>query len=108
MRGLSQEELAEAIQSKGSYIGRLERGEQNVQLQTLVKISEALHISVFALFDSNPFGHLHNKEWIWRVVHLLQEQSLVDQERAYRVLKEMFAVPITSNDDERESIPGMS
>lgn len=51
LRGLTQEQLAEILESHGTYIGRLERGEQNVQLATLEKIAEALHISVFAFFN---------------------------------------------------------
>ncbi|MDO3682015.1 helix-turn-helix domain-containing protein [Paenibacillus ehimensis] len=90
LRGLTQEQLAEILESHGTYIGRLERGEQNVQLATLEKIAEALHISVFAFFNHDQFEHLKNQEWIWRTVLLLQEKAEIDQQRAYRVLKEMF------------------
>ncbi|MEK5464225.1 helix-turn-helix transcriptional regulator [Paenibacillus sp. FSL R7-0210] len=90
LKGLTQEQLAELVDTYGTYIGRLERGEQNVQLETLEKIADALQISVYALFNHPQFDHLNNQEWIWQVVHLLQEQSTDEQERAYRVLSEMF------------------
>lgn len=90
LKGLTQEQLAELVDTYGTYIGRLERGEQNVQLETLEKIADALQISVYALFNHPQFDHLNNREWIWQVVHLLQEQSTDEQERAYRVLSEMF------------------
>ncbi|MBP2111642.1 helix-turn-helix domain-containing protein [Paenibacillus silagei] len=90
LKGLTQEQLAELVDTYGTYIGRLERGEQNVQLETLEKIADALQISVYALFNHSQFDHLNNQEWIWRVVHLLQEQSTDEQEKAYRVLSEMF------------------
>lgn len=90
LKGLTQEQLAELVDTYGTYIGRLERGEQNVQLETLEKIADALQISVYALFNHPQFDHLNNQEWIWQVVHLLQEQSTNEQEMAYRVLSEMF------------------
>lgn len=91
LRGLTQEQLAEALETQGTYIGRVERGEQNLQLQTLEKIADALHIDVYALFEqSDSFEHLKQEQAIWRTVMLLQEQSLQDQERAFRVLQEMF------------------
>ncbi|MHB0861900.1 helix-turn-helix domain-containing protein [Paenibacillus sp. SEL3] len=37
LRGITQEQLAEASDSTGSYIGKLERGEVNVQIKTLEK-----------------------------------------------------------------------
>lgn len=89
-RRLTQEQLAENLETYGSYIGRLERGEQNVQLETLQKIADALHINVYALFDHPQFDHLKNQIWIWQTVQLLQEQSISEQERAFRVLTEMF------------------
>ena len=90
LRGWTQEQLAEALDSQGTYIGRVERGEQNIQLSTLEKIANALHISVGALFNQNAFEHLQNDEWIWQVVMMLKEHDRQDQERAFRVLQEMF------------------
>lgn len=90
LKGLTQEQLAEAVDTYGSYIGRLERGEQNVQLETLQRIADALQISIYALFDHPQFEHLQNQEWIWQTVRLLQDRPAGEQARAYRVLKEMF------------------
>ena len=41
-KGLSQEELAEAVGTKHSEIGRLERGERNITVRNLEKIAHAL------------------------------------------------------------------
>ncbi|OUS68527.1 hypothetical protein B1748_33660 [Paenibacillus sp. MY03] len=91
LRGWTQEQLAEVLESQGTYIGRVERGEQNIQLQTLEKIADALHINVYALFrERDPFEHLKQDEWIWQSVMLLKEQNVQDQERAFRVLREML------------------
>ncbi|MGG6313467.1 helix-turn-helix domain-containing protein [Paenibacillus macerans] len=90
LKGLTQEQLAESTETYGSYIGRLERGEQNVQLETLHRIADALQVSVYALFRTPGFDQLNDQTRIWQIVQLLQEQSAEEQARAYRVLKEMF------------------
>ncbi|WP_028563637.1 helix-turn-helix domain-containing protein [Paenibacillus pinihumi] len=89
LKGWTQEQLAEVLDSQGPYISRVERGEQNLQLQTLEKIADALHISVFALFR-DPLESLNQDDWIWRTIMLLKEQDIQDQERAFRVLREVF------------------
>ncbi len=50
---LSQEELAEIIGLSNYYIGQLERGERQMSLPTLVKISKCLHISLDYLVLGN-------------------------------------------------------
>ncbi len=45
-RGWSQTELAEAIGSRQPVISRLERGDSNPSLQTLVRIAKALDLSL--------------------------------------------------------------
>lgn len=82
--------LAEASDSTGSYIGKLERGEINVQIKTLEKIAEALNTNVFAFFDFNPYEELKRQPWIWECIHILSQQSETEQNKAYRILKELF------------------
>lgn len=43
-RKLTQEELGEYLQIDQSYLGRIERGEVNITLDTLYKISDALKV----------------------------------------------------------------
>jgi len=49
-RGLSQEELALLCALDRSYIGGVERGERNISLVNLLKISKALRLSLSELF----------------------------------------------------------
>lgn len=91
LRGITQEQLAEASDSTGSYIGKLERGEVNVQIKTLEKIAEALNTNVFAFFNFNPYEELKSQPWIWECVHILSQQSEAEQNKAYRILKELFS-----------------
>jgi len=49
-RGFSQEKLAEISGLHRTYISDIERGQRNVSFLNLVKISDALNISVYELF----------------------------------------------------------
>lgn len=49
--GLSQEELSYKSNVNRTYIGMIERGEKNVTLLTMVKISQALEINITDLFE---------------------------------------------------------
>lgn len=53
MRGLSQEELADKADLDRSYLGAIERGEHNVSLKNILKIAEALEVSIVELFKAN-------------------------------------------------------
>jgi transcriptional regulator with XRE-family HTH domain len=50
-RGLSQEALALTCELDRTYIGGIERGERNISLINIYKISVALRISPKELFD---------------------------------------------------------
>jgi len=51
-KGLSQEELAAKAGVHRTYIGMIERGEKNITLGNIEKISQALNIKVKDLFDN--------------------------------------------------------
>lgn len=48
--GLSQEELAHKAGFHRTYIGMIERGERNITLSNLLKLSKALEIDIKDLF----------------------------------------------------------
>lgn len=48
-RGISQEKLALMADVDTSYVGRVERGDNNVAILTLIKIAEALEITLSEL-----------------------------------------------------------
>jgi ribosome-binding protein aMBF1 (putative translation factor) len=50
-KGFSQESLAEAADLHRTYIGSIERGEQNVSIDNIDKIAKALKVRPAALFD---------------------------------------------------------
>lgn len=49
-RGLSQEDFAAAAQLGRSYAGRVERGEQNISIQSLIQIALTLEVEVGEIF----------------------------------------------------------
>lgn len=48
-RGLSQEQLALLAGVDSSYVGRVERGDNNVAMLTLLKLTNALEITISQL-----------------------------------------------------------
>jgi len=50
-KGLSQERLALAAEIDRSYVGRVERGAENVTVSTLEALATALEVHVSALFQ---------------------------------------------------------
>jgi transcriptional regulator with XRE-family HTH domain len=50
-QGLSQEQLAELADLHRTFIGRIERGETNVTLENIKKLSKGLNVSISKLFD---------------------------------------------------------
>lgn len=50
-KGLSQEKLAEIAKLHRTYIGMIERGEKNITLKNIEKISKALKVSVSKLLE---------------------------------------------------------
>lgn len=51
VRGFSQENLAALADLHRAYIGQIERGEKNIGLENLEKISKALNVDIKVLLD---------------------------------------------------------
>lgn len=63
-KGYTQEELGEKIDSTGSYIGQIERGERNASMAKIILIAEALNVSIDYLtgnFSFNDIGNIDGK-----------------------------------------------
>jgi len=58
-KGLSQEELAEKADTSPNYLSRMERGTENPTLDMLIKLSNALEVEMWEMFD---FGHVANQK----------------------------------------------
>jgi transcriptional regulator with XRE-family HTH domain len=53
-RGYSQEALAERAGLHRNYVGGVERGERNVALENIVKLTQALSVLTKDLFETLP------------------------------------------------------
>jgi transcriptional regulator with XRE-family HTH domain len=54
--GYSQESFAEALDVHRTYVGAIERGEQNVSLRNLARIAGALDVSLSTMFAEIEAG----------------------------------------------------
>ena len=55
-RGLSQETLADALEVHRTFIGGVERGERNLTLRTVERLSEKLEADPLVLLAGGPTG----------------------------------------------------
>lgn len=58
-RGLSRQELAEAVGVHYQTVGYLERGEYNPSLALALRISHVLEEDISSLFSLEPFGAIN-------------------------------------------------
>lgn len=76
-RGYTQEELAEIANVHYTYIGGVERGERNISLETLNKITKALKLEATDLFK--PIGetaqYIDNDVLLKSLMDLLSSRS---------------------------------
>ncbi|MBU3716217.1 MAG: helix-turn-helix transcriptional regulator [Candidatus Nanopelagicaceae bacterium] len=59
-KGLSRQQLADAVEVHYQTVGYLERGEYNPSLSLALKISEELETSVGEIFSLTPFRKARN------------------------------------------------
>jgi transcriptional regulator with XRE-family HTH domain len=86
--GMTQEALAEKANLHHTYIGQVERGEKNLTLTSLEKITYALDISFTELFDCldtrSPEESIPSK--CFEMINSLDE---MEQAHVYNILKEL-------------------
>ncbi|WP_262362331.1 helix-turn-helix domain-containing protein [Paenibacillus senegalensis] len=88
-RNMTQEQLAELTDTAISYIGTIERGEQNITIQTLDKIAQALQSDIYELLTLSQTDN----ETIRKINALLLTQDHFHQEKSFNVLREMLRKP---------------
>ncbi len=79
MRGLTQEALAEKLDSARSVVNRIERGTSVPSLNRLVEIADALGVDVGALFDGADVRGTDPRETeIAEIAALLRQRPIED------------------------------
>ncbi|MDQ0049251.1 transcriptional regulator with XRE-family HTH domain [Paenibacillus polymyxa] len=91
---LTQEELGEQLQIDQSYLGRIERGEINITLETLAKISKALHVRPVQLLedDKNHSNEKLKSETLDKIDSTLLSLSNQELQVVHRLIKEALAL----------------
>ena len=87
-QGLSQEKLAERAGLHPTYIGQVERGEKNLTIESLEKITSALDVPMANVFEKiEERGAADN--YCLQAYELLSRKSNVERERLYNILLEI-------------------
>lgn len=90
--GLTQAQLAEAVDVTTAFISRVERGQKMMKVVTLQAIARALHVSCDALLSpEGPEAHREN------ILYMLSQQSpenIRKIERVIRVCMEEFGTEL--------------
>ena len=87
--GLSQEKLAELSGCHPTYIGQIERGEKNATMESIEKISSALHIPLSTLFEKLGENKTDSRNIPSECYEFLSSKSKAEQEQLYRILIEI-------------------
>ena len=87
--GLTQAQLAEAVDISDTYMGSIERGERSLTLDTLVRLVNRLGVTVdYLLADSVPDSDSNIME---QFKHIIDGQSMERKQMAVNVLRTIFA-----------------
>ena len=87
--GLTQAQLAEAIDISETYLGSIERGERSLTLDTLVRLVNRLGVTVdYLLADSVPDSDSNIMEQIKQII---DGQPMERKQMAVNVLRTIFS-----------------
>lgn len=89
--GMTQEELAEKADLHSTYIGQVERGEKNITVETLYKVTSALNISMAELFNCIPHD-FKSPSFPELTFELVSNEDINTQKRLFEVLKEIVKI----------------
>lgn len=87
---LSQEKLAELCDCHPTYIGQLERGEKNATLESIIKISQGLGISLNTLLEDIDILDSDQGNIPLEVYHKLMKLPKEQQKRISSILLEIL------------------
>ncbi|QHT62970.1 helix-turn-helix transcriptional regulator [Paenibacillus lycopersici] len=86
---LTQEKLAEKIDVSDAYIGQIERGQRSLTLDTLVKLTNKLGVTVdYLLHDSIQ---VEDEQFMNQIRQIMTDRTPKERQMALDILKMMFA-----------------
>lgn len=74
-KSLTQKKLAEITELNEKYLSRVERGSENITLETMIKITSALDISLEELFHGTQQSTKETNLLINEIISLLQTMT---------------------------------
>ena len=86
---LTQEQLAEYANISTSYMGQIERGERNVTLDTLIRITNRLNVSIDYLLKESIIIDSDNS--LNQIKQLFEGKSQSHKQMAVDVIRVMFS-----------------
>jgi transcriptional regulator with XRE-family HTH domain len=87
-RGYSQEELGDRADLHTNHIGAIERGENNVTLESIIKVCKGLNISLEELFRYvDPKDHKNDLD---QIVEILSQKTPVDHSLVLNIIETIF------------------
>ena len=84
-QSFSQEKLAERAGLHPTYIGQVERGEKNLTIESLEKITNALEIPMASVFEKIE-DRRDESNFSLKAYDLLSHKSAADREKLYNIL----------------------
>ncbi|MEY9978443.1 helix-turn-helix domain-containing protein [Lysinibacillus sp. RC79] len=94
LKKLTQEELAEKCGLQTSYLAGVERGDRNITIQTLEKITEGLEEAPSSIFkfDTLSFDnkYFEKKELIMILQNLIEDRSEAEVRLVLNIANEIF------------------
>lgn len=88
-KNYTQKELAEATGLHFTYIGQVERGEKNLTIGSLKKITTELEIPLIQMFEGIPVKELEEGNIPLEVYQFFLSKNDKTQKRLYRLIKEI-------------------
>jgi transcriptional regulator with XRE-family HTH domain len=90
-QGISQEELGERANLHYTYIGAIERGEQNLSLESIEKIANGLGVSIEKLFRFKPIKPKPQSEMLRaEITNLLKNKDTKTLHLIIKILKDIY------------------
>lgn len=86
---LTQEQLAEYADISTSYMGQIERGERNVTLETLVRITNKLNVSIDYLLKDSI--NITSDNSLNQIKQLFADRPTSSKQMAVDVIRVMFS-----------------
>jgi len=94
LKKLTQEELAEKSGLQTSYLAGVERGDRNITIQTLEKITEGLDVAPSSIFKFDTLNYnnkfYEKKELIIILQNLIEDKSEAEVRLVLNIANEIF------------------